>query len=87
MRATHRKSALPNYKVFDEKRYSSLAVSYRGGLPRVPHRNPRVRRHLVPGTRTTRAIRGGAEMFVVLNASPFEIHKQTQSRGHRPAAA
>jgi predicted amidohydrolase len=25
----------------------------------------------------------GAEMFVVLNASPYEIHKQRQPRGHR----
>src|SRR5580658_10336242 len=42
--AIHRKAELPNYKVFDEKRY----------------------------------FRAGAQLLVVINASPYEIHKQRE---------
>ncbi|HUQ10212.1 MAG TPA: NAD+ synthase [Steroidobacteraceae bacterium] len=76
VRATHRKSCLPNYKVFDEKRYfqtgsQPTVVDFRGFRVGI----------LVcediwepePGQLARSA---GAEMLVVLNASPFEIHKQ-----------
>jgi NAD+ synthase (glutamine-hydrolysing) len=76
IRATHRKSCLPNYKVFDEKRYfeqgaQPTVVDFRGfrvGIlvcEDIWEREP-----------AQLAKSAGAEMFVVLNASPYEIHKQ-----------
>jgi len=76
--ANHRKIELPNYKVFDEKRYfragtEATVVEHRGftlGL-------------LVcediweaPAARAARA--RGAELLVVINASPYELHKQRE---------
>jgi NAD+ synthase (glutamine-hydrolysing) len=76
--AIHRKAELPNYKVFDEKRYFRAddqptvadCRGFRTGL-------------LVcediwepPAVRLARA--GGAQLLVVINASPYEIHKQRE---------
>jgi NAD+ synthase (glutamine-hydrolysing) len=78
LEAVHRKVELPNYRVFDEKRYfragsQSTLVQVRGfklGL-------------LVcediweaQAARTARA--QGAELLVVINASPYELHKQRE---------
>jgi NAD+ synthase (glutamine-hydrolysing) len=76
LRATHRKSALPNYKVFDEKRYFKP-----GGQPTVvDFRGFRIGilvcEDIWEPEPAQLAKSAGAEMFVVLNASPFEIHKQ-----------
>jgi NAD+ synthase (glutamine-hydrolysing) len=76
VRATHRKSALPNYKVFDEKRYFKP-----GGQPTVADfRGFRIGilvcEDIWEPEPAQLAKSAGAEMFVVLNASPFEIHKQ-----------
>jgi len=76
--AVHRKAELPNYKVFDEKRYfragSKATVIERKGFrigilvcediwePRPAHL----------------ALEAGAELLVVINASPYEIHKQRE---------
>jgi NAD+ synthase (glutamine-hydrolysing) len=76
VRATHRKSALPNYKVFDEKRYfkpgsQPTVVDFRGfrvGLL--------VCEDIWEPEPAQLARSAGAEMFVVLNASPFELRKQ-----------
>jgi len=76
VRATHRKSCLPNYKVFDEKRYfragaQPTVVEFRGfriGLL--------VCEDIWEPEPAQLARSAGAEMFVVLNASPFEIRKQ-----------
>ena len=76
LRATHRKSCLPNYKVFDEKRYfkagaQPTVVEFRGfrvGLL--------VCEDIWEPEPAQLARSAGAEMFVVLNASPFELHKQ-----------
>jgi len=76
LRATHRKSCLPNYKVFDEKRYfkpgaQPTVVEFRGfrvGLL--------VCEDIWEPEPAQLARSAGAEMFVVLNASPFEIRKQ-----------
>jgi NAD+ synthase (glutamine-hydrolysing) len=76
VRATHRKSCLPNYKVFDEKRYfksgsQPTVVDFRGfriGLL--------VCEDIWEPEPAQLARSAGAEMFVVLNASPYEIHKQ-----------
>ena len=74
--ATHRKSALPNYKVFDEKRYFKP-----GGQPTVADfRGFRIGvlvcEDIWEPEPAQLAKSAGAEMFVVLNASPFERHKQ-----------
>jgi len=76
LRATHRKSCLPNYKVFDEKRYFKA-----GGQPTVvDFRGFRIGilvcEDIWEPEPAQLAKSAGAEMFVVLNASPFEIHKQ-----------
>jgi NAD+ synthase (glutamine-hydrolysing) len=76
VRATHRKSCLPNYKVFDEKRYfkpgaQPTVVEFRGfriGML--------VCEDIWEPEPAQLARSAGAEMFVVLNASPFEIRKQ-----------
>jgi NAD+ synthase (glutamine-hydrolysing) len=76
VRATHRKSCLPNYKVFDEKRYfeagsQPTVVDFRGfriGIlvcEDIWEREP-----------AQLAKSAGAEMLIVPNASPYEIHKQ-----------
>jgi NAD+ synthase (glutamine-hydrolysing) len=76
--AIHRKAELPNYKVFDEKRYFQAGaqptmVEWRGfriGLlicEDIWEREP---------AQLARA--AGAELLVVSNASPFELHKQRE---------
>jgi len=76
VRATHRKSCLPNYKVFDEKRYFR-----QGGQPTVADfRGFRIGilvcEDIWEPEPAQLARSAGAEMFVVLNASPFETRKQ-----------
>jgi NAD+ synthase (glutamine-hydrolysing) len=76
VRATHRKSCLPNYKVFDEKRYfqtgsQPTVVDFRGFRIGIL-----VCEDIWEPEPAQLAKSAGAEMFVVLNASPFEIHKQ-----------
>jgi NAD+ synthase (glutamine-hydrolysing) len=76
--ATHRKSELPNYKVFDEKRY------FRAGTqPTVfEHKGFRIGLLVCEDIwepEPAQLARGsGAEMLIVINASPFEIHKQRE---------
>jgi NAD+ synthase (glutamine-hydrolysing) len=76
IRATHRKSALPNYKVFDEKRYfkpggQATVADFRGFRIGVL-----VCEDIWEPEPAQLAKSAGAEMFVVLNASPFELRKQ-----------
>jgi NAD+ synthase (glutamine-hydrolysing) len=76
LRATHRKSCLPNYKVFDEKRYfksgaQPTVVDFRGFRIGIL-----VCEDIWEPEPAQLARSAGAEMFVVLNASPYEIHKQ-----------
>ncbi len=74
--ATHRKSCLPNYKVFDEKRYfkpgaQSAVFTHRGfriGLL--------ICEDIWEPEPAQLARAEGAELLIVLNASPFEIQKQ-----------
>jgi NAD+ synthase (glutamine-hydrolysing) len=76
--ANYRKACLPNYRVFDEKRYfspgSEPTVVQFGGL--------RLGLLICEDTwerapaRATRA--QGAEVLLVINASPYEIHKQRE---------
>ncbi len=78
LRAVHRKSELPNYNVFDEKRYfvagaQPTVVEVRGfrlGLlvcEDIWKPEP---------AQLARSI--GAELLVVINASPYDIHKQRE---------
>ena len=76
--AIHRKAELPNYKVFDEKRY------FRPGAQPTVAEVKGVRLGLLvcediwepEAAQLARA--AGAELLVVINASPYEIHKQRE---------
>jgi NAD+ synthase (glutamine-hydrolysing) len=76
--ANHRKACLPNYRVFDEKRYFTP-----GTEPTVVELNGIKAGVLVcedvwdaEPARQARA--AGAEVLLVINASPYEVDKQTQ---------
>ncbi len=76
--ANHRKACLPNYRVFDEKRYFTP-----GTLPTVLYLNGIRAGILVcedvwEPEPAARARAAGAEVLLVINASPYEVHKQTQ---------
>jgi NAD+ synthase (glutamine-hydrolysing) len=76
--AIHRKAELPNYKVFDEKRYFQAGaqpsvVDVRGlrcGLL--------VCEDIWVPEPAQLARSAGAELLIVINASPYEIHKQRE---------
>ncbi len=76
--ANHRKQALPNYRVFDEKRYFTA-----GQAPTlVDVRGARVALLICEDlwqSEPARAARAaGAEALLVINASPFQLHKQRE---------
>jgi NAD+ synthase (glutamine-hydrolysing) len=76
--AIHRKAELPNYKVFDEKRYF-----HPGAQPTVADcRGFRVGllvcEDLWVPEPAQLARAAGAQLLVVINASPYEIHKQRE---------
>jgi NAD+ synthase (glutamine-hydrolysing) len=76
--AIHRKAELPNYKVFDEKRYFSPGTQpsvadlhgFRCGLL--------VCEDIWAPESVQLARSAGAELLIVINASPYEIHKQRE---------
>jgi NAD+ synthase (glutamine-hydrolysing) len=76
--ANHRKACLPNYRVFDEKRYFTP-----GTEPTVIEINGIQVGVLVcedvwePGP-AAQAQGAGAQVLLVINASPYEVDKQTQ---------
>jgi NAD+ synthase (glutamine-hydrolysing) len=76
--AIHRKAELPNYKVFDEKRYfrpgSKATVIERKGF----HIGILVCEDIWEAGPARAALSDGAELLVVINASPYEIHKQRE---------
>ena len=76
--ANHRKASLPNYRVFDEKRYFTP-----GTLPTVVDLNGVKAAILVcedvwASEPAARAREAGARVLLVINASPYEVNKQTQ---------
>jgi NAD+ synthase (glutamine-hydrolysing) len=76
--ANHRKSELPNYKVFDEKRYFRP-----GAQPTVVECcgvqiGLLVCEDIWSPEAASMARAAGAELLVVSNASPYEIHKQRE---------
>jgi NAD+ synthase (glutamine-hydrolysing) len=76
--ARHHKHLLPNYQVFDEKRYfragsEATVASFRGwrlGLM--------VCEDIWEAEPARAAAQCGAEILLVINASPYEIHKQRE---------
>jgi NAD+ synthase (glutamine-hydrolysing) len=76
--ANYRKQVLPNYKVFDEKRYFSA-----GRLPTlVDIHGARVAmlvcEDIWEREPALQASAAGAEALLVINASPYELHKQRE---------
>jgi NAD+ synthase (glutamine-hydrolysing) len=76
--ANYRKQVLPNYKVFDEKRYFSA-----GRLPTLfDVRGARVAmlvcEDIWEREPALQASAAGAEALLVINASPYELHKQRE---------
>jgi NAD+ synthase (glutamine-hydrolysing) len=85
--AIHRKAELPNYKVFDEKRYF-----YPGTQPTVADCRGFKLGLLVcediwepQAAQLSRA--AGAQLLLVINASPYEIHKQREREDKARARA
>jgi NAD+ synthase (glutamine-hydrolysing) len=79
--ANHRKACLPNYRVFDEKRYFTP-----GDAPTVCSLNGIQAAILVcedvwDPAPAARARQMGAELMLVINASPYEVDKQSQREG------
>lgn len=76
--AIHRKAELPNYKVFDEKRYFQPGAQptvadihgFKVGLLVCEDIWQREAAQLARGA--------GAQLLLVINASPYEIHKQRE---------
>ena len=83
--ANHRKACLPNYRVFDEKRYFTP-----GTLPTVVELNGirvgiLVCEDVWEPEPAAQARGAGAEVLLVINASPYEVNKQSQrERRGRP---
>src|SRR5208283_2002503 len=76
--ANHRKACLPNYRVFDEKRYFTP-----GTEPTVVELNGIKAGILVcedvwDAEPARQARRAGAQVLLVINASPYELDKQRQ---------
>jgi NAD+ synthase (glutamine-hydrolysing) len=76
--ANHRKACLPNYRVFDEKRYftpgtDATLIELHGIKAGVL-----VCEDAWEAEPARRARRAGAQVLLVINASPYEVDKQTQ---------
>jgi NAD+ synthase (glutamine-hydrolysing) len=76
--ARHRKACLPNYRVFDEKRYftpgtQATVVDFHGfrlGLL--------ICEDVWEAGPVAAAAQAGAETLMIINASPYELHKQRE---------
>jgi NAD+ synthase (glutamine-hydrolysing) len=78
MLARHRKACLPNYKVFDEKRYftagsQATLVDFDGVRIGLLICEDAWEPHPAADARAL-----GAEVLLIINASPYEIHKQRE---------
>ncbi|HEY2781282.1 MAG TPA: NAD+ synthase [Steroidobacteraceae bacterium] len=76
--ANHRKACLPNYRVFDEKRYFTPGTD-----PTIIELNGVRAGVLVcedawDSEPARQAKKAGAQVLLVINASPYEVDKQTQ---------
>ena len=80
--ANHRKACLPNYRVFDEKRYFTP-----GTRPTIVELNGIRAAVLVcedvwDSAPAHQARDAGAQVLLVINASPYEVDKQVQREQH-----
>ncbi len=76
--ANHRKACLPNYRVFDEKRYftpgtESTVIELNGIKAGIL-----VCEDVWDAEPALKAHRAGAQVLLVINASPYEVDKQRQ---------
>jgi NAD+ synthase (glutamine-hydrolysing) len=76
--AIHRKVELPNYKVFDEKRYFQPGTQPTVAECRGFRIGLLVCEDIWQPEAAQLARAGGAQLLVVINASPYEIHKQRE---------
>ena len=76
--ANHRKACLPNYRVFDEKRYFTPGIQPTvvdlGGVKA----GVLVCEDIWETEPAAKARAAGAQVLLVVNASPYEVRKQTQ---------
>jgi NAD+ synthase (glutamine-hydrolysing) len=76
--AIHRKAELPNYKVFDEKRYFRAGTQPTVAQVRGFRVGLLVCEDIWEPESAQLARADGAQLLAVINASPFEIHKQRE---------
>ncbi len=76
VQAMHRKGTLPNYQVFDEKRYFSAGAQPTVVAIRGVQIGVLVCEDIWEREAVLLAQSAGAELLVVSNASPFQLHKQ-----------
>jgi NAD+ synthase (glutamine-hydrolysing) len=76
--AIHRKAELPNYKVFDEKRYFQPGTEPTIVTCKGVRTGLLICEDLWTPESAQLARAGGAELLAVINASPYEIHKQRE---------
>jgi NAD+ synthase (glutamine-hydrolysing) len=76
--AIHRKAELPNYKVFDEKRYFRAGTQPTVAAVRGFRVGLLVCEDIWEPESAQLARADGAQLLAVINASPFEIHKQRE---------
>ena len=76
--AIHRKAELPNYKVFDEKRYFTAGTQPTVAECRGFKVGLLVCEDIWEPQATQLARADGAQLLAVINASPYEIHKQRE---------
>ncbi|HWZ61596.1 MAG TPA: NAD+ synthase [Steroidobacteraceae bacterium] len=79
--AIHRKAELPNYKVFDEKRYFRPGAQPTVAQVKGVRLGVLVCEDIWEPEAAQLARSAGAELLVVINASPYEIHKQREREG------
>jgi NAD+ synthase (glutamine-hydrolysing) len=76
--AIHRKAVLPNYKVFDEKRYFQPGAQPTVADCRGFRLGLLVCEDIWEPEAAQLARAAGAQLLLVINASPYEIHKQRE---------
>src|SRR6202047_2609222 len=76
--AVHRKAELPNYKVFDEKRYFQAGTQPTVAVCRGFKVGLLVCEDIWVAEPAQLARAAGGRLLAVLNASPYEIHKQRE---------
>jgi len=78
VKANHRKQFLPNYQVFDEKRYFHMGAGPTCFEVAGVRAALLVCEDVWSASPVAQAREAGAEMALVINASPFEQHKQAR---------